>query len=203
MKKLIAFVLALAGWYGVTAQYFLMLDNRVVDIMETTTRFFSYFTILTNILVAVYFTSVLIQGNSRHRLFSSPGSLTAITGYITIVGLIYQIALRHLWQPEGQQWLVDELLHTVIPMAVIIYWYFNESTLPIRFQQIGTWLLYPLVYLILILVRGYLSGFYPYPFVDVPTLGLLRVLLIAACLIVLYILLSVLYIWLHSRANQQ
>ena len=203
MKKLIAFILALAGWYGVIAQYFLMLDSRVVDILETTTRFFSYFTILTNILVAVYFTAVLIQGKSRRRLFSSPGSLTAITGYITVVGLIYQIALRHLWQPEGQQWVVDELLHSVIPIAVIIYWYFNESSLPIRFQQIGTWLLYPLAYLLFILVRGYLSGFYPYPFINVPALGLLSVLFNAACLIVLYILLSVLYIWLLSRSDRK
>ena len=123
MKKVIAFLIALAAWYAVISQYFLMLDVRVVDIPETTIRFFSYFTILTNILVAVYFTAVIIQGNSRHRLLSAPGALTAITGYITMVGLIYQIALRHLWQPEGQQWVVDELLHTIIPIAV-------PSTLP-------------------------------------------------------------------------
>jgi FAR-17a/AIG1-like protein len=203
MKKVIAFLIALAAWYAVVAQYFLMLDARVVDILETTIRFFSYFTILSNILVAIYFTAVVIQGNSRHRLLSSPGALTAITGYITIVGLIYQIALRHLWQPEGQQWLVDELLHTVIPFAVIIFWYFNESSFPIRFQQIGAWLIFPLGYFIFILICGGFSNFYPYPFVDVPTLGLTRVLINGACLIILYTLLSVLYIWLHSRSHQQ
>jgi hypothetical protein len=144
MKKMIALIFALAGWYSVVAQYFLMLDDRLVDIPETSVRFFSYFTILTNIVVAIYFSAVLIRGKSRNRRFNSSGVLTAITGYITMVCLIYQIALRHLWQPEGQQWLVDELLHTVIPIAVIIYWYFNESSFPIRFQQIGVWLLYPL-----------------------------------------------------------
>jgi hypothetical protein len=203
MKKVIAFLIALAAWYAVVSQYFLMLDNRVVDILETTMRFFSYFTILTNILVAIYFTALLIQGNSRHRLFSSPGSLTAITGYITIVGLIYQIALRHLWQPEGQQWVVDELLHTVIPIAVIFFWYFNESSFPIRFQQIGAWLIYPLAYFIVILIRGGFSDFYPYPFVNTAALGLTRVLINGACLIILYIVLSVLYIWLHARGNQK
>jgi hypothetical protein len=203
MKKVIAFLIALATWYAVVAQYLLMLDARVNDILETTIRFFSYFTILTNILVAIYFTAVVIQGNSRHRLLSSPGALTAITAYITIVGLIYQIALRHLWQPEGQQWLVDELLHTVIPFAVIIFWYFNESSFPIRFQQIGVWLIYPLVYFIFILIRGGFSNFYPYPFVDVPALGLTRVLINGACMIILYTLLSVLYIWLHSRGKQK
>jgi hypothetical protein len=203
MKKSIALIFALAGWYCVVAQYFLMLDDRLVDIPETTVRFFSYFTILTNILVAIYFTAVVIRRKSRKRPFSSAGAFTAITGYITIVFLIYQIALRHLWQPEGLQWVVNELLHTVIPIAVIIYWYFNESSLPIRFQQIGVWLLYPLGYLIFILVRGRLSGFYPYPFVNVPALGLLRVLLNSAGLIVLYILLSALYIWLHSRSHSK
>ena len=201
MKKLLAFLLALIGLYALVAQYFLALDSRVTDVVETTIRFFSYFTILTNILVAIYFAAVVLQGNSRHRLFSSSGALTAITGYITMVGLIYQIALRHLWQPEGQQWVVDELLHTVIPIAVIIYWYFNESTFPIRFQQIAVWLVYPVIYLIVILVRGSLSNFYPYPFINVAELGLPRVLLNAGCLIVLYILISVLYIWLHSRSR--
>jgi hypothetical protein len=203
MKKLIAFLFALATWYAVIAQYFLMLDDRAVDILETTVRFFSYFTILTNILVAIYFTAIVIQGNSRRRLLSSPGALTAITGYITVVGLIYQVALRNLWQPEGQQWLVDELLHTIIPIAVIFFWYFNESSFPIRFQQIGTWLIFPLVYLILILIRGAISKFYPYPFVNIPDLGLTRVLVNGACLIILYILLSVLYIWLHARATSK
>ena len=203
MKKVIAFLIALAAWYAVVSQYFLLLDARVVDIPETTIRFFSYFTILTNILIAIYFTAIVIQGNSRNRLLSAPGALTAITGYITIVGLIYQIALRHLWQPEGQQWIVDELLHTIIPIAVIFFWYFNESSFPIRFQQIGIWLIYPLAYFIFILIRGSFSGFYPYPFVNVPALGLTRVLINGACLIILYILLSALFIWLHSRSNSQ
>lgn len=203
MKKVIAFVIGLATWYAVVAQYFLMLDDRAVDIPETTIRFFSYFTILTNILVAVYFTAIVIQGNSRNRLFSGPGSLTAITGYITVVGLIYQIALRSLWQPEGQQWLVDELLHTVIPIAVIFFWYFYESSFPIRFQQIGTWLIYPVVYLIFILIRGHFSNFYPYPFVNAPQLGLARVILTSGFLVILYILISVLYIWLHTRATKK
>ena len=203
MKKVIAFLIALAAWYAVVSQYFIMLDERLVDILETTIRFFSYFTILSNILIAVYFSAIVIQGNSRHRLLSSPGALTAITGYITIVGLIYQIALRHLWQPEGQQWVVDELLHTVIPIAVIFFWYFNESSFPIRFQQIGIWLIFPLVYFIVILIRGGFSNFYPYPFVNVPSLGLTRVLINGACLIILYIVLSALYIWLHARGNQK
>jgi hypothetical protein len=203
MKKVIAFLIALAAWYAVVSQYFLMLDARVVDILETTIRFFSYFTILANILIAVYFSALVIQGNSRHRLLSSPGSLTAITGYITVVGLIYQIALRHLWQPEGEQWVVDELLHTVIPIVVIFFWYFNESSFPIRFQQIGVWLIFPLVYFIIILILGGFSNFYPYPFVNVPSLGLTRVLINGACLIILYIVLSALYIWLHARGNQK
>jgi hypothetical protein len=203
MKKVTAFLIAAAAWYAVVAQYFLMLDDRVFDILETTVRFFSYFTILTNILVAIYFTAVVIHRKGHRRLLSGPGALTAITGYITIVGLIYQIALRHLWQPEGLQWVVDELLHTVIPIAVIFFWYFNESSFPIRFQQIGVWLIYPLVYFIFILIRGGFSNFYPYPFVSVTALGLTRVLINGGCLIILYIILSVLYIWLHSRSSSR
>ncbi|MFZ5976285.1 MULTISPECIES: Pr6Pr family membrane protein [unclassified Hydrotalea] len=33
------------------------------------------------------------------------------------------------------------------------------------------WLIYPLLYLVYILIRGSFSGFYPYPFVNVLQIG--------------------------------
>ena len=49
---------ALMGWFAVGLQFYLVIVNRVESLPETMIRFFSYFTILTNILVALYFTAV-------------------------------------------------------------------------------------------------------------------------------------------------
>jgi hypothetical protein len=171
-----------------------MIENRNASIIETTIRFFSFFTILTNTLVAIYFTVVLFRIKRWYSAEGKPGVLTAITIYITIVGLVYQIILRSTWHPTGLQMIVDELLHTIIPIMVIIYWYIFEKKHSVKYDQILKWLIYPLIYLVFILIRGKLSGFYPYPFVDVGNLGLSRVMLNSAVLIIVFAALSAIFI---------
>lgn len=194
MKKLLALIFAIIGWFAVIGQFILMMENRVAPILETCIRFFSFFTILTNGLVAIYFT--LSYFNNRNKLIAikEPGTLTAMTVYITVVGLVYQVVLRQLWQPQGLQWVVNELLHTLIPILVILFWYLYENKSPIKYTAILKWLIYPLIYLIYILIRGRYSGFYPYPFVDVSQLGLSKVLINSAVLMVIFAGLSALFI---------
>lgn len=194
MKKLLTIVFGLLGWFAVIAQFLLMIDNRVASIFETTIRFFSFFTILTNIIVATYFT--LSYFDNKHKLIgvARPGTLTAVTVYITVVGLVYQIVLRPLWKPEGLQMIVNELLHTLIPILVILFWYLYENKSSIKYTAILKWLMYPLIYLVFILVRGYFSDFYPYPFVDVVTLGLSKVLLNSIGLVGIFAGFSALFI---------
>ena len=195
MKKKLSITFAIIVWVAVLTQYYLMIENRVASFSETTIRFFSFFTILTNSLVAIYFTLVIFKiKNGFVAIIDKPGTLTAITAYIAIVGLVYQIILRHLWQPTGLQLIVDELLHTLIPIMVIIYWYLYENNSSATYEQIPKWLIYPLIYLAYILIRGQFSNFYPYPFVDVGNLGLSKVLINSVLLIALFMGLSALFI---------
>lgn len=194
MKKWWSFIGALIGWFAVVTQFVLMMQNRVVSIAETTIRFFSFFTILTNTLVAVYFTTLFVNQKGRlQKFFESEGNLTAITIYITVVGLVYQLVLRHLWQPTGIQQLVDELLHSVTPLYAIVFWWLYEQKRTVQLKQSFSWLIYPLTYLGYILFRGYYSGFYPYPFVDVSTLGINKVLMNSGVLLLVFLGLSFLF----------
>jgi len=195
MKKNLSLVFSLIAWFAVLTQYYLMIENRTSSIVETTIRFFSYFTILTNSLVAIYFTLIAMQIKPGFlKIIDKPGTLTAITVYITTVGLVYQILLRHIWEPKGLQMIVDELLHTLIPIMVIIFWYFYENKALVIYKQIPKWLVYPLVYLSYILVSGKVSNFYPYPFIDVATIGLLKVLMNAVGLAAFFFILSAIFI---------
>lgn len=204
MKKTLSILLAIIAWVAVSGQYYLMIENRVASINETTIRFFSFFTILTNSLVAIYFTLSFLKGKRNvPSTINKPGTLTAVTVYITIVGLVYQFVLRHLWEPRGAQMIVDELLHAIIPLSVIIYWFMYEEKSVLKFGQIPRWLIYPLIYLLYILLRGHFSGFYPYPFVDVGSLGLLTVLTNSAGLIVLFIAISALYILIGKATKNR
>lgn len=186
-----------------------MIDNRIASVPETTIRFFSFFTILTNLIVAIYFT-VLRLKKTTSLLFrlEKPGVLSAVTLYISIVGLVYQVVLRSIWSPTGMQKLVDELLHSIIPLFVIVFWYVYENHKENQWKFIPSWLIYPSLYLVYILVRGNFSNFYPYPFVNVTQLGLQQVLINSGVLVLVFILAAVIFIsisrWIsknpsHSR----
>lgn len=195
MKRNISIFIAILAWAAVLLQYDLMLQNRTASIGETTIRFFSFFTILTNLLVALYFTlNIIKQKGGVFSMLHKPGALTAVTVYITVVGLVYQVVLRQTWSPTGLQRLVDELLHSVIPLIVILFWYFYENKSLVEFRQIPGWLIYPLVYLIYILIRGSFSGFYPYPFVDVASIGLQKVIVNSILVTALFIVISAIFV---------
>lgn len=205
MKQKIALVFAIIVWLAVIIQYFLMMENRVVSIAETTIRFFSFFTILTNILVAVYFT---VQSNKlkQNSFWNKPGTLTAITVYILVVGLVYQIVLRPIWDPQGLARLVDELLHSVNPLLVLYFWWRYEHFQELKWSQLPKWLIYPFLYFIWAMTHGLLTGFYPYPFVNLPEIGLVQLSSNFSVLVSVFLGFSMLLMWLgkkmHSPAGE-
>lgn len=203
MKRTFSILIALLGWFAVVAQYFLMIENRVTTISETSIRFFSYFTILTNSLCAIYFTSISLLKPGQVPSSKQTSLLTPITVYITVVGLVYQIVLRPLWEPQGMQRIVDELLHSIIPAAIIVFWYFFGAIKDVKYSNAFSWLIYPIVYLILILIRGHFSAFYPYPFIDVLKFGFNEVLKNTVFLMLLFVSLSLLFIFIGKKWGRQ
>ncbi len=199
MKRTLAFVFALLGWFALIAQYCLMLKNSVLNFNEMTIQFFSYFTILTNLMVSIYFTN---QAFKKSDSEIKSGLLTAITIYIVIVGMVYQVALRSTWNPTGLQRVVDELLHSIIPILVIIYWYLYENKKNLQYKQMVLWAIYPLFYLFYILIRGSFSKFYPYPFVNVTELGLNKVFINAFFILIFFLALSFLFIRIGKASKK-
>jgi len=188
---------ALVGWFAIVLQFYLLIVNRTQPLGLTILQFFSYFTILTNISVAFYFSLQLF----RPRDWPGAAVSTALAVYITIVGLIYNLVLRQLWSPQGWQRLVDELLHTVVPLFFIGYWLlFFRRRLP--WKSAFPWLIYPLAYLAFILVRGAALHAYPYPFMDVTALGYGRVALNSAILCLVFLAFSFVFIGL-SRIGRR
>ncbi|MEO6638860.1 MAG: Pr6Pr family membrane protein, partial [Ginsengibacter sp.] len=134
--------------------------------------------------------------------FSNQKVLTAIAMYITIVGLVYNTILRFQWQPKGLQLIVDELLHSVIPVLFIVFWFLFVPKAYLKAKDIFPWLLYPLFYIIYILIRGSINGVYPYPFVDVVQLGFSKVFLNSGILVMVFVAFSFLYVALDRFAKK-
>ena len=203
LRKTFLTILVVSGWFALIAQFYLIIVNRVASIPETITRYFSFFTILTNLIVVVCCTFILLKPTSNTgRFFSRPDTLTAIAVYIVVVGIVYNTVLRFLWNPQGLQFIVDELLHSVIPLLFIVLWFLQTRKAVLKWKNVFPWLLYPLAYITCILIRGAFSGFYPYPFINVTELGYNKVLLNCLGLVLGFLCLSLLFVVIIKWKNK-
>jgi hypothetical protein len=202
-EKVFLIIGTLITWFAIVFQFYLMMLNRQTLIPETIIRFFSFFTILTNILVALCFTFLWIKPKSRWgSFFSQPEKLTAIAVYICIVGITYNTILRFTWNPQGLQRVVDELLHLVVPLFFILYWFIFAPKAGLQWKNVFHWLIYPLVYLLYTLFRGAFAKYYPYPFLDVETLGYYQVFLNSIGLFAVFLLVSLVFVAIAKKKSR-
>jgi hypothetical protein len=186
--RVYAAVGALLGWFALALQLYLMLVRDPAGMLSVVITYFSFFTILTNFLVALVFTAAALRPRAAWGEFLLRPSLQASTAvYIAIVGMVYQLLLRHLWNPQGAQWVADVLLHSIIPVGYVLYWWLFAPRDKLSWKNALGWLVYPGAYLVYTLARGAVSGLYPYPFVDVGTLGYGGVLARAAGLMLVFL----------------
>lgn len=190
-------------WFALVLQFEISLKLLSGNYFETLKIYFSFFTITTNIIVAICLTSLLFFRNSKTgNFFAKPSTVTAITVYIVVVGLIYNILLRGLLLPTGWARVADELLHVVNPLLFLGFWILFVDKYNLDYRSALSWLIYPIVYIIFIVIRGYLIDLYPYPFINVVNLGYPTAILNAFFCLVLFWLLSILLIWIGKVTSK-
>ncbi|PMW99250.1 hypothetical protein C1X59_18245 [Pseudomonas sp. FW215-R2] len=189
---------AVLGWAGLGIQLYLIFFARLsvgASLLGGLVSFFSYFTVITNTLVAVVLTcAVTNRESAARRWFLQPWVSSGIAVSIAVVGLAYSLLLRHLWHPQGWQFLADELLHDVMPLLFLAYWWFCVPKGSLRLKHLPLWLIYPLVYFAYALLRGHLLGAYAYLFIDVALLGYPQVFVNAGGILLGFVLIALLVI---------
>ncbi|MCX2475433.1 Pr6Pr family membrane protein [Pedobacter sp. MC2016-05] len=187
-------------WFALVLQFIVSLKAAEYDFLSTTELYLSFFTITTNITVAICLTTIILFSKTKLGVFfSQPSTQTAITVYIVVVGIIYNVLLRGLLSPVGWARVADELLHVVNPLIFLGFWmlFVNKQTL--QYKAAFVWLLYPLAYIMFIVIRGYLINQYPYPFINVVDLGYPKALANAFGCLFLFWILSLLLIWVGKK----
>jgi hypothetical protein len=132
-------------------------------------RFLSYFTIQSNILVAVTAAGLAVRPVRRGRLFVVL-RLDAILG-ITVTGVVYATLLAPLHDPHGLVAFTNAGLHYVAPIMTVLGWLVFGPRPRLGEDVLLLALIWPALYVGYTLIHGAASGWYPYPFIDVARIG--------------------------------
>ncbi|HRF28419.1 MAG TPA: Pr6Pr family membrane protein [Candidatus Saccharibacteria bacterium] len=131
-------------------------------------NFFSFFTILSNIIAGVYLIYFGVTNNHSQRSQVIRGGVTL---YMLMTGVIFAILLAGLENVRLTAVPWDNLvLHYVMPFVLVIDWLMSPPKEEITQKESLTWIVVPVAYVVYTLMRGSLVDWYPYPFLN-PTLS--------------------------------
>jgi hypothetical protein len=162
-------LIALVAWTGLVVQFDVVFRNTG-SAATTLWALLAYFTITTNLLVAVLFTAI-----AARRTFDCSWLLAGAVLSILLVGVVYALLLARLFHPSGAEAFANMLLHQATPVLVPLFWLAFAPKGRLSLRDPILWAIYPLAYLVYALARGAISGRYAYPFIDVTDLGWPRI----------------------------
>jgi hypothetical protein len=182
-------VVSALGWFAIILQYWLIASTRSgPDLVAWTINYFSFFTTIGNILVALAMTLPWLAPRSRlAQWLLRPSVRTVIVAYIIVVGLVYHLMLRNLYNPQGWRLACVIILHYVIPPLFIIDWLAFVQKRDLSWKILFGALALPVLYVAWTLVHGAFTGFYPYPFINVARFGYAQVLMTIGAMIAAFV----------------
>jgi hypothetical protein len=179
------------GVFALVLQFSVTIPARMAagfSLIDAIIFYFSFFTILSNIGVILVYAARIASG--RLASFATPLARATVAVCIAIVGLVYLTVLSKIWAPQGLFWLCDVLLHYAAPIVYVLWWAFAGREGTLNWGDAAKILVFPLIYLVYALVRGKLTGLYPYPFIDAGVLGWTRTTINAAAVALLFFIFS-------------
>lgn len=191
--RIFAAGIALADWAGLAIQFAAThaLVGTAGGALWVLLRFF---TVLTNLLLAVVMTVTALRGHWLNAVLLGGTMLS-----IVLVGIIYMTLLRGMVELSGGALLADAILHMVTPVAAALWWIAFAPKGRLDWRAPLAWSAYPLVYFVYALIRGMADGNYAYPFIDVGTLGFARVAINAVVIAVGFVLAGIGLVALDRR----
>ena len=175
----------------------LVTDGRLPAVSTRLIRFFSYFTIQSNVLVAITATVLALRPAAAGRLFRVL-RLNALFG-ITVTFVIYYVLLRPIVDLDGVSKATDIGLHYVTPLMTVVGWFFVGPRPRIDENTLVLSMIWPTLYVLYTLAHGAASDWYPYPFIDVRRIGYLHALGNGLGVIVMLVGVAALFMYLDHR----
>lgn len=165
LARLFAALAATVAWTGLAIQLSLLIGQFEAQGLGTAAalwRFLGFFTILTNGAVALVATAMALRPTAW---IAGPRSRLVTASAILLVGLVYSLALRHIWNPQGLQRVADHMLHDVTPLLFVFAWLLFPHE-GLRWKEAFWAAAPPLIYCVYAFTRGAMDDWYAYYFLD-------------------------------------
>jgi len=166
-------------------------------------RLLFFFTIDSSIFVLILFGFRILSGKytgiiSAHSVISG-----AVTINILVTGIVFFLLLRSFESQFGPLlYAGNMMLHYILPVLCFYYFMIYAKEEKISFAYIGYWIIFPSLYFLVTLVRGAITGKYPYPFLNANTLGYPKVLVNSLLILIFIIILSIAIILLNRLIHK-
>lgn len=195
----ISFSLMFIGFYATKEDIDLtqptLLGNSINGTDQVWERFFdwiSYFTVWSNIVVAIVLTALWIRPDLFERNNASGTRWRALrldsVLMITITGIVYNLLLA---EPKtGIDFVSNAMIHIVNPIVTLFVFFVTGPRGLIRPSTIGYAMVVPIIWATFSISRGMVLNAYPYPFFDVSVNGLTSVLLFVGQILIFAIVLA-------------
>ena len=161
---------------------------------------FSFFTIQSNLLVLVTAALLVLDPDRDGRVWRVL-RLDALLG-ITVTGLVFDTVLIHYVHPSGWQLVATIGFHYVAPWASVLGWLLFGPWRRIDRATAVRAFGWPIAWIAYTFVHGAISGWYPYPFLNVAEIGWGRALASTGVVLGIAVLLTVLYRALDRRRGR-
>lgn len=148
------------------------IQDRLVNNVFRPGEYFAFFTVQTCLMFVVVLAAggvIALRSDADTRLFTVVRMCAVAFTIVTAV--VYNVMLRGIvptGPDAGYVWPVwpNELLHVWLPILLLLDWVLTPGRLPIRLRAMWWVLVYPLAWVAFSLIRGSLTGWWPYPFLD-------------------------------------
>ena len=190
----LSFILTLLGTYPSLNTDSSLLGNASQGALGRVFDFFTYFTIWSNILVAVIMWMLVVNPRRNGKIFRVLRLVTILM--ISVTGIIYQGLLAASAKNVGLEVVTNFFEHQLTPIVVVVVWLLVGPRRQIKWADIPLALIVPIAWAIFALVRGAVIHAYPYGFLNVDKYGLGAVILTVIEIAIFGVIISAIYLGL-------
>jgi len=200
IKKPFIALAASIVWMSLGLQFYLFVIwalGHYSSVWDGVGHFLSYFTNLSNLMAG----AMLLLASFKPDALNQTGyaRLTAgIAVFIGMAGIVFNLELRQLMPPGQLIQLASIILHDINPWLFFIFWWLYVPHGALRAKDTLAWGVFPIAYFIVMLLRGVLTGHYPYPFVNAERFGYAAVLFNGVQMLIGFWLLGLVFVVLDK-----